>query len=102
MDGSAVLCSAAGRACFESAFPVLHSGIFWADCCADSDYCEVSFNFTFALLYRLFCGSGFFIIFVVLAAVVYLMDWFSGFALVVVFITMVGVVLVLCWVIACS
>ena len=44
VDGSAVLCSAAGRACFESAFPVLHSGIFWADCCADSDYCEVSFS----------------------------------------------------------
>ncbi len=54
MDGSAVLCSAAGRPCFESAFPVLHSGVFWADCCADSDYCEVSFHFIFAFLYRLF------------------------------------------------
>ncbi len=64
VDGSAVLCSAAGRACFESAFPVLHSGIFWTDCCADSDYCEVSYHFTFALLYRYFavpvfsCGVG--------------------------------------------
>jgi hypothetical protein len=50
VDGSAVLCSAAGRACFESAFPVLHSGIFWADCCADSDYCEVSFRFIFLVI----------------------------------------------------
>ncbi len=53
MDGSAVPCSAAGRACFESAFPVQHSGIFWADCCADSDYCEVSFPSTFCSLYWL-------------------------------------------------
>ena len=50
VDGSAVLCSAAGRACFESAFPVLHSGIFWADCCADSDYWEVSFRFIFLVI----------------------------------------------------
>ncbi len=42
VDWPADLCSAAGRACFESAFPVLCSGIFWADCCADSNYCEVS------------------------------------------------------------
>ncbi len=50
MDGSAVLRSAAGRACFESAFPVLHSGIFWADCCADSNHREVSFHLSFLLL----------------------------------------------------
>ncbi len=48
VDGSAVLCSAAGRSCFESASPVLHSGIFWTDCCADSDYCEVSFTSFFS------------------------------------------------------
>ena len=43
VDLSAVLRSSAWRACFEPAFPVLHSGIFWADCCADSSCCEVSF-----------------------------------------------------------
>jgi hypothetical protein len=73
VDGPAVLCSAAGRACFESAFPVLHSGIFWADCCADSDYCEVSFPSSFALCIGYFCGFGFFVILLLLAAVVYLM-----------------------------
>ena len=71
MDGSAVLCSAAGRACFESAFPVLHSGIFWTDCCADSDYCEVSFRFIFLRSYY-FCGFGFSAFLVLLVAVLYM------------------------------
>ncbi len=60
MDRSAVLCSSDGRACFESAFPVLHSGILWADYCADSGYCEVSlhsaFVFVFVILwFRFLC-----------------------------------------------
>ena len=70
VDGSAVLCSAAGRACFESAFPVLHSGIFWADCCADSDYCEVSFRFIFlVIIIFAVCFSAFLVL---LVAVVYM------------------------------
>ncbi len=42
---SAGCCSAAGRARSESAVPALCSGFLWADGCADSDYCEVSFSF---------------------------------------------------------
>jgi hypothetical protein len=68
VDGSAVVCSAAGRSCFESAFPVLHSGIFWADCCADSNHREVSFHFPF-FLYWLFLRFRFLCILLLLAAV---------------------------------
>jgi hypothetical protein len=71
VDRPAVLCSAAGWSCFESAFPVLHSGILWADCCAESGCCEVSLHFTFAPCIGYFCGFGFFAILLLLAAVVY-------------------------------
>jgi hypothetical protein len=102
VDGSAVLCSAAGWACFESTFPVLHSGILWADCCADSGYCEVSLHLIFFTCICCFCGSGFFVFLLLLAAVVCLMVWFYGSAL-------VGRLYYdgqrgfdACWVIACS
>ncbi len=66
-------CSAAGRARSESAVPVLCSGFLWADGCADSDYCEVSFSF---LPFGSFCGSGFCIL-LLLVVVDYLMIvWF--------------------------
>jgi len=51
---------AAGRARFESAFPVLCSGFLWADGCADSAYCEVSFYVYFVFLSTVpFCGFRF-------------------------------------------
>jgi hypothetical protein len=81
VDGSAVLCSAAGWSCFESAFPVLHPGIFRTDCCADSDYCEVSFRFIFLRSYY-FCGFGVSAFLLMLVAVVYMMVWFCRFVLV--------------------
>ncbi len=79
VDGSAVLFFAAGRACFESAFPILHSGIFWADCCADSSCCEVSFLFIFLLCVLI--GFGF-VFSLLVVAVVYLMARFFRFFLV--------------------
>ena len=48
-------CSAAGRARSESAVPVLCSGFLWADGCADSNYCEVSFDFFLFLESLLTC-----------------------------------------------
>jgi len=51
---SAGRCFAAGRARSESAFPVLCSGFLWADCCADSNYCEVSPFFFVLLLFLRF------------------------------------------------
>jgi len=50
----AVLCFAAGRACVESTFPVLYSGVLRADCCADSNCCEVSYPSYFLLLCMIF------------------------------------------------
>jgi hypothetical protein len=84
VDWSADLCSAAGRACFESALPVLCSGIFWADCCADSNYCEVSFPFYFLLLcIDSFCGFGFSVFLLLLVVVDYLLIvWFLRFVLI--------------------
>ena len=49
-------CSAARRARFESVVPVLCSGFLWADGCADSTYCEVSFPFFST---GSFCDFGF-------------------------------------------
>ncbi len=64
-------CSAAGRACFEPAVPVLYSGLLWADGCADSNYCEVS---SFLIIF--YCGLGFSAFLSLLAVVVYLvMVW---------------------------
>ncbi len=66
--------SAAGRARVESAFPVLCSGLFWADGCADSAYCEVSFYVYFLFLsIDSFCGFGLFVFLLLLVVVVYLM-----------------------------
>ncbi len=80
VDGSAVLCSAAGWPCFEPAFPVLHSGVLWADCCADPDYCEVSFHLNLLSCIGYFCGLWLLCVFLfLLAAVTYLMVWFFWF-----------------------
>jgi hypothetical protein len=75
-------CVAAGRARVESAFPVLCSGLLWADGCAESAYCEVSFCVYFLYLsIGSFCGFGF-SVFLLLVVVVYLMMvWFLGFCL---------------------
>ncbi len=48
-------CVAAGRARSESAVPVLCSGFLCADGCADSNYCEVSFDFFLLLESLLTC-----------------------------------------------
>ena len=55
---SAGRCFAAGRARSESVFPVLCSGFFWEGGCADSNYCEVSFDLILVLFVSevLFCG----------------------------------------------
>ncbi len=66
-------CSAAGQARFESAVPVLCSGLLWADGCADSNYCEVSFDFlTFPVGCWFFC----LLIAVSLLLIIYEMVWF--------------------------
>jgi len=56
-------------------FPVLCSGFLWEGGCADSNYCEVSFDF---LSFPVVFGFSFFL--VLLAVVDYLMRWF-GFEL---------------------
>jgi hypothetical protein len=68
-------CFAAGRSCFESAVPVLCSGLLWAGSCADSAYCEVSFFVFFYFFHLLFLLFRF--LYILLAVVVYLvMVWF--------------------------
>jgi hypothetical protein len=62
-------CSAAGRACSESAVSVLCSGFLWADGCADSNYCEVSSYSYFSFL-PVGCFCGFVSVFLLLLAVV--------------------------------
>ena len=53
-----VRCFAAGRARSESAVPVLCSGFLWEGGCADSNYCEVSFDSFFFCFLSLCCDSG--------------------------------------------
>ncbi len=73
-------CSAARRARFELAVPVISSGFLWADGCADSTYCEVSSCVFFLFLFTgSFCGLGFSVLFLLIAVVDYLMIvWFCA------------------------
>ena len=54
-------------------FPVLCSGFLWEVGCADSNYCEVSFDFLSFLV-----GFGLSVFLLLLAVVDYLMRWFGS------------------------
>jgi hypothetical protein len=94
VDRSKVPRPSDGRACPESAFPVLRSGRLWAGYCADSGCCEVSLHSTF-VFYVLSCGSGFYVSLLLLFAgwfglVVWYYLWWVVFIMLVSVVSMLG------------